>query len=118
MVPGLTGSYEEKLKVLKLASLADRRLRYDMIQVYKILMNVDKISEDTWFSRVEQVSVRTTRLAANHLNLYKSRARTELRRNFFSIRVVDHWNDIPIEVRESMNLYRFKKNYDKWKESL
>ena len=118
MVPGLTGSYEEKLKVLKLASLADRRLRYDMIQVYKILMNVDKVSEDTWFSRVQQVSVRTTRLAANHLNLYKSRARTELRRNFFSIRVVDHWNDIPIEVRESMNLYRFKKNYDKWKESL
>ena len=39
-VPGLSSlSYEERLKVLKLPTLAYRRTRGDMIQVYKILSN-------------------------------------------------------------------------------
>ena len=37
MVSGLSGSYEENLKDLNLQSLEDRRLRYDMIQTYKII---------------------------------------------------------------------------------
>ena len=42
-VSGLSGSYEEKLKTLKMQPLQDRRVRGDMIQTFKILKGIDDI---------------------------------------------------------------------------
>ncbi len=48
MVSGiLENSYEARLK---LQSLEDRRVRGDMIQVWKILSSYDNISAETFFS--------------------------------------------------------------------
>ena len=47
LIPGLGRlSYEERLKETGLYSLERRRLREDMIEMFKIMKGRDKISED------------------------------------------------------------------------
>ena len=111
---GLNSSnYADKLKELKITSLEDRRTRFDMIQVYKILNKVDKVEENIWFTRANVNLGRVTRLAANPLNLKKKRVNTDVYKNFFSNRVIDLWNNLPDNVKSARNLYIFKKEYDK-----
>ena len=42
-------------------------------------------------------------------------ARLEIRRNFFTIRAANTWNNIPDFVREKKTVNGFKNAYDKWK---
>ena len=41
-------SYDARLKMLDLPTLKYRRFQWDMIQVYKIINNVDNINFDTF----------------------------------------------------------------------
>ena len=114
MVSGLRGtSYQEKLKKLGIASLEDRRKRFDLIQVYRILNNIDKVDSNQWFTRIGDRSSQATRLAADPNNLVKPKAKTELRRNFFSIRVIDSWNALPGYIKQSRTLQTFKSSQDR-----
>jgi len=111
MISGLqSDTYEGRLKELNLQSLADRRVRFDMIQTYKILRGFDNVDHKTWFSKVNN---NNTRLSSFHLNLQPSRSNHEIRRNFFSQRVVNTWNSLPNYVKDSTNPSTFKSNYDK-----
>ena len=52
MIIGLNDrTYEEKLDVLGLLSLKDRRTKLDLIQTYKIMKGIDRVDHDIWFSR-------------------------------------------------------------------
>ena len=114
MISGLRGNnYEEKLTELKLESLESRREMFDMVQVYKILHNVDKVDENTWFTRIDNSHERVTRLAADPFNLVKKRANNELYKNFFSKRVIDSWNTLPSEIKCARNVNIFKSMYKK-----
>ena len=44
-------SYEERLKLTQLTTLETRRLRADMIEVYRILKSIDKVDPVKFFSR-------------------------------------------------------------------
>ena len=51
MVSELTrSSYSEKLKELNLQSLENQRLRYDLIETYKIIHGVNNVDKCSWFS--------------------------------------------------------------------
>ena len=110
MIGGLTAdNYEDKLKELGLDTLEERRKRFDMVQVYRILHRKDRVSEETWFRRTVNEHNRTTRQSADILNLYKPPCVSELRRTFFSQRVIDQWNQIPLEIRQSTSVKSFKE---------
>jgi ribonuclease P/MRP protein subunit RPP40 len=111
MVSGLKGTtYEEKLKELGLTSLEERRHQIDMTQTFKIIRSFDKVSSSTWFQHVD-TSVRTTRSAADPLNLKPQAVRLDLRRNFFSNRAVDGWNLVPSDIKNARTVHVFKKSY-------
>ena len=69
--------YAERLSVLKFPSLKYRRLRNDMIQVYKYLHKEYNVASD--------ISVRDTseRTGGNSLELVKLRFNKEIRKNYF-----------------------------------
>ena len=83
-----------------------------MIQTYKMINKVDDIDYRGWFQINGNNQTVHTRNRACRLNIVKTGARTEIRRNFFTIRIQDMWNGLPNKVKESRSLRLFKENYD------
>ena len=121
MISGLrASSYEEKLTELGLESLTERRLRLDMLQTFKILKGIDNVDYTKWFQTYGDIAQRrTTRLADHPLNIVmRSVPRLEIRKNFFSNRVIRPWNNLPNFVKDSVNVKLFKSNYDSYIKSM
>ena len=113
MTSGLTStSYQEQLKELKMMTLLERRKRGDMIQVWKILHKHDNVEEATWFTRKRSDGART-RLTDSPFNLDLKNSNLEIRQNFFSVRTVKMWNNLPNQVKEAKTLLAFKSLYDR-----
>ena len=69
-----------------------------MAQVYKIVTGKDNVKSETWFTMARE-GLRQTRGNAHPLSLRQERSRLEVRRNFFSQRVVDGWNKVPAVIK-------------------
>ena len=103
-------SYHERLKLLKLPSLEYRRLRGDMIEVYKILHGIyDPKTTDKLLTLFPEVSI--TR-KSNNLNLLKKRTNHNPFLNFFTNRINNTWNALPNDVVNAMNVNSFKNKID------
>ena len=116
LLPGLKEkSYPERLRALKLPSLAYRRLRGDMVEAFKILNGHYDSSVSQGILCQADGSTRTNR--GHTKKLFKRRARLRLRQKFFSMRIVDIWNDLPQKVIDSPSIKCFEARLDRvWKE--
>ena len=97
---------------LSLQTLETRRRRYALIQTFKILKGFDCVDSSIWFKTVGNEPSRQTRQSAHHLNLVWRSTRTDSRSNFFSNRVVEPWNRLPTELKESRTVKSFKDGLD------
>ncbi len=68
------------------------------------------MNSENWF-QVPAHAERATRSTDGPLNLRPRPARLEVRRNFFSNRVVESWNQIPSDVKNARNVGTSKRLY-------
>lgn len=105
MIPELKGlSYSDRLKALKLWTLEERRIRADLIEVYKMLNGLSDVSFRSMFTL--DLSKRTR---GHSYKLIKSRFNTDLRQHFFSDRVIKFWNSLEDSTVSAPSLNCFKQ---------
>ena len=110
MVYGLNGmDYDQKLKKLNLEPLISRRKKADLILVFRILNGFCDVDPNVWFNLVDSVSSRSTRNSSYNLNLKKQRFKTDIRKHFFSNRIIDEWNKLSVEIKKSKTVNDFKR---------
>lgn len=104
-------SYKDRLRHLQLPTLKYRRIRGDMIEVFKILNQV-------YDCNVVPSIIRNfdTRTRGNSWKLRVERCKYDVRKFSFCNRVSNVWNSLPDYVVNSDSVNCFKNNLDKhWK---
>jgi len=100
-------SCEEKLRELGLLRLKKRRLQANVVVACQYLKGTCRKDGGNLFSRACCYRTRS-----NGFQLREGRFRLDIRKKFFMIRVVKHWNRMPREVVEAPSLETFKARLD------
>ena len=113
MVIGLADkSYEERLRYLDLPTLRYRRMRGDMINVYKFLHEEYKVDAANLLPLNKEMRTR-----GHQLKLKANKCSTRSRLHFFTQRVVNKWNNLSNDTISAPSVNSFKNKLDReWKE--
>ena len=104
-------SCDNRLKFLNLLTLTYRKFRGDMIETFKILNNV--CDKDVVPSLTLNNNVNTR---GNSLKLSITRAHLNIKKFYFTTRIVNNWNNLPDTVIAAPNINLLKNKLDEfWK---
>ena len=99
--------YSVRLSKTKLLSLEMRRLRSDLIEVFKIMHNLEGVKREDF------LQLRTATGRRGHsLTILKQHCRLNVRKYFFTHRVVDTWNKLSEDTVNSKTVNSFKNQID------
>ena len=79
-----------------------------MIEMFKIMKGIDKISVDELLNRVD-----SDRTRGHSLRLKKRKVKTVVRQGTFTQRVVNAWNGLPGKVVGAEKVDKFKLELDR-----
>lgn len=102
-------TYQERLKDLNMYSLEERRDRGDMIETFKYIKGINSVKEESIFKR------RKTTTRGHSFKLEGQRFKSNMRKYYFTERVVDAWNNLPAEVVAANTVKEFKHAWDRHK---
>ncbi len=111
LVPALRGlEYEKRMDVLGITTLERRRIRGDLIQTYKLLNGIDKV---TWTSEatfaIKDQNDYSINTRGHNMKLIREIVKScEQRHNFYTNRVCNVWNALSIDVVQAPSLNSFK----------
>jgi hypothetical protein len=103
-------SYSNRLVKSNIPSLYKRRVRGDLIQLYKIFKGYAKMKFESMFTFSNNNSLR-----GHSLKIFKNRCMSNTRKHFFNNRFINIWNDLPEHIVNSSSINLFKNNLDKYK---
>jgi len=83
--------YDDRLKELGLWSLEEQRHRANLLEIFKMKIAQSAIAFDKFFE-VEKHSA----TGGHSWKIHKQRGHLDLRKYFFSDRVVDRWNKLDL----------------------
>ena len=101
-------SYSERLARLKLPSLEYRRIRGDFIETYKILNNLHDPKTTKSLLTLDKNSL--TR--SHNFKLTKFRVNFKPYQMFYTNRIVNRWNGLPMHIVNADSLNSFKNKID------
>lgn len=111
MIPKLKNvNYDERLKLLKLPSMYYRRTRGDLIECFKYCKGLNNVEPPLHFDN-------QTRTRGHRFKLLKERCEKAIRKHYFSMRIVNKWNNLPSSVVNAKNINTFKNRLDKFLKS-
>ena len=96
-------SYEDRLCHLGIESLYARRLRFDLLMVYKILHGIVNVDPSLFFKRSTD-----SRTRGHNYKISMFYSRLDTRKHFFSSRVIPLWNSLPDCCVNASNIAIFK----------
>ena len=102
-------SYKDRLRFLNLPTLKYRRLRGDIIQVFNILSGVHDSNSVIKFN---MSNISNTR--GNKFKMQLTHIHYNLRKHFFSNRIIDVWNSLPNDIVSADSTNIFKNRLDKF----
>jgi len=108
MIRGLEHLFcEERLRELGLFSLEKRKLRGDLTAAFQYMREAYKRDAEELFTRAC-----SDRMRGSGFKLQEGRFRLDIRKKFFTVGVVRHWNRLPGEVANAPSLEVFKARLD------
>ena len=100
-------SYEDRMKSLHLPSLEFRRLRGDLIEIYKICHNLyDPLTTK------KLITYNNSNTRSHNYKLTKPRVNTTQFLKFFTNRIINIWNNLPRETVNAGSVNFFKNCVD------
>ena len=99
--------YSGRLSMSGLPSLQYRHLQGDMILIYQMVYNNIGLELSDFFSTNTRSSTR-----GHAHKFFKPHAITQPRSNFFAVRSIDVWNNLPENVIGAQSINNFKNLFD------
>ena len=111
MVPELSDlTYEERLKEMGLPTLEERRERGDLITIYKVVNQQERMDGR---NLVTMATGKSRQTRGHSRKIIKEQCLRDVKKHSFPYRAVDAWNALSEEVVSAANVHIFKDKLDK-----